>query len=385
MPSRGRVTVFAIITYVLAAIGLVGLVLVLGGGLHRVGKIPDQVEVRGPFELVTHTGYRDQYYSARYRGKPFSVDGRANEYDGSTIPYRYFNSLITFGDVPAAVVHVGDPNNTGYFYLIHEVDGKARADYLNDSRSGVSVNWLDGSEGGGTRSMALHRGQFGAGRWLLLGDQCVLDTRTLHSYRFDLPNGYYLSPFKASLGLSPDERSFVRLASASDDAEHLLVIRFTDGHSYALPIDRATMRFHEIEELDSAWVQHHFVWTPTSDGDVLEVYPGFTPLPYRGKLTTDRESGYREYQLPPCSPAMFDVMVEFAIRELQATRTNEAGHSSTAELLLDGASLHIAYYTDYATAYAPHGESSEAVLLFARKFDEALQSGRYDEHFVRSL
>src|SRR5690606_14428725 len=102
-----------------------------------------------------------------------------------------------------------------------------------------------------------------------------------------------------------------------------------------------------------------FEWKRTDDGDVLQVRAGFTPLPFRGRLSTDRVAGYREYRLPPSSPAIFDLMVEFAIRELRATRTDEAGDPTEADLLLGGIPLHVGYYTDHATVYAPHGASSE--------------------------
>lgn len=372
--------IFSIITYLLAALGIVGIALV-AGGLDRIGRIPDQIEIRGPFELVTHTGHRDEYYSIRYRGEPFTFQGRVGEYDESTTTYRYVNALITFGSAPAAVAHVGDPNNTGFFYLIHEVDGVARADYLAESRAGVSANWLDGRDSGGTRAIALHRGQLEGGRWLLLGDQCVLDTQTLHSHRFEPIQNYFFSPFKAPLGISPDQRSFVRLASASGDTEYLVVIRFTDGHSYALPIDRSTMRFETIEDLNAGWVQHHFGWNPGPNGDELTVRAEFIPLPYQGRLTTDRSSGYREYRLPLSSPALFDTLVGFAIRELGATRDGESKDPSSADLRIGEDPLHIAYYTDHATVYAPQGARSKAVLLFARAFDDVLKSGRHDQLF----
>jgi hypothetical protein len=376
--------VFSIITYLLAALGVVGIALVASGGLDRIGRIPDQIEIRGPFELVTHTGHRDEYYSIRHRGKPFTFQGRAGEYDESMMTYRYVNSLITFDNAPAAVAHVGDPNNTGFFYLIHEVDGAARADYLAESRAGVSANWLDGRDSGGTRAIALHRGQLEGGRWLLLGDQCVLDTQTLRSHRFEPIQNYFFSPFKAPLGISPDQRSFIRLASASGDTEYLVVIRFADGNSYTLPIDRSTMRFETIEDLDAEWVQHHFEWTPGTDGDELAVRAEFIPLPYLGSLTTDRSSGYREYRLPRSSPALFDTLVGFAIRELGATRDGESNDPSSADLRIGEDPLHIAYYTDHATVYAPHGARSKAVLLFARAFDDVLKSGRHDQLFGES-
>ena len=63
--------VFSIVTYALAALGLLGIVLVVGGGLDRVDRVRDQIETRGPFELVTHTGRHDEYYSVRYHGAPF--------------------------------------------------------------------------------------------------------------------------------------------------------------------------------------------------------------------------------------------------------------------------------------------------------------------------
>jgi hypothetical protein len=222
---------------------------------------------------VTHTGRSDEYYSIRYHGKPFTFQGRAGMYGDETATYTSANALITFDtDGPAFLTHVGDPNNTGFFYLVREVDGDAGAEYLAESHGGVSADWIDAAEpgnrranptdgSGGIRDIALHRGRLEGGRWLLLGDRCVFDTKSLTAHVFEPPQDYFFSPFKRPLGLSPDQQSFIRLASASGDTQYLVVIRFSDGRSYALPIDPRTMRYELIEDLDAAGS------TTTSNGD----------------------------------------------------------------------------------------------------------------------
>ena len=91
--------------------------------------IPEEVEVFGSFEVVTHThrfvsGWNTgrlgrsttENYSLRYRSRPFSFEGKAGMWGDHVKRYETFNSIITFPSVkPAVVGNVGDPNNESYY------------------------------------------------------------------------------------------------------------------------------------------------------------------------------------------------------------------------------------------------------------------------------
>ncbi|MFN8546822.1 MAG: hypothetical protein U0527_02325, partial [Candidatus Eisenbacteria bacterium] len=252
-----------IVTGVLAALGAVGLFAVGSGFTSNLGQAPHTIERRGAFEIVTRHR-SDDFYMVRHQGKPFSIQGKAGMYGDDSATYDWMNAVITFDDSsPAFVVDVGDPNNTSFFYLVREVNGAAEATYLGESHGGVSASWLDPPAEApreGSRDITLHRGRLQGGRWLLLGDWTLLDTRSLTARSMTPPEGVWMQQFMAPLLLSPDERSFVRLGSVSNDEPVLAVLDFEEGSCAKLPIDRRTMRYDDWSELDAAWVLHHFEW-----------------------------------------------------------------------------------------------------------------------------
>ena len=118
---------------------------------------------------------------------------------------------------------------------------------------------------------ALNISNFEGGRWLLLGDNCVLDVQTLTAYRFDtypLQDGAdaALNQSKLPLGLSPDQHSLVRVGESDvrdwgtqdyrGTVARLIVFDFVDGSSYTLAVDRSLMRYPAVETLDGAWLDH---------------------------------------------------------------------------------------------------------------------------------
>ena len=391
-PAQGRrVTMsYWIVAGGLAFIGVIGIVALSLGFGTRVSTEPDTIERRGPFEIVTRHR-SDDFYSIRYQGKPFTFEGKAGMYGDSAQLYEWMNSVITFDDdSPVMLVNVGDPINSGYFYLVREVDGRAEASYVGPSRGGVSADWLDrGADEpaeDGTRNITLHRGSLRGGRWLLLTDATVFDTRTFTAYALPETAGIYYQTFARPLGLSPDERSFIRLANQDNDQSVLAVIDFIDGSVSVLPIDRTRMRYRSWEEIDPAWVAHHFEWRRDAEGrDRLTERPDFQPLPYHGRLTRDRNDGYREYRLPQSTRALYLALVDFIVREfhgVQAPTGESAEPPENYEVTIDGRVVNVSFYSGEPNVWMSRGEDSRLVAEIAAKFDQLLASGKFDREFA---
>lgn len=398
------------------AIGLV-LLIALGGFLfsERAQFIdpPPQIETLGNFELLTYASESmGDYYQLRYRGEPFPIEGRAGMFGDKTATYPTLNAVITFtmphsNTEPAFVVNVGDPNNSSFFYLVREVNGQAKVEYLSDTSSNVAADWLDAGRSDPTvaRNLTLHRGRLEGGRWLLLGDNCVLDVQTLTAYRFDtypLGDGSdaALNQFKLPLGLSPDQQSFVRVGSSDvrdwgtdefrGSVALLIVYDFVDGASYTLPVDRLRMRYPAVEDIDAAWLAHHFVWQSTDGAhDRLVQRTDFTPLPYRGRLSGEGQG--QEYHLVPVKAELLDNLVGFLEQKFKAVRLETAQYDTSTyiDLQIGKQTVNLGYTRDGYSAPSIgvwlewQADQKGAVLEeIAQRFDEVLRTGVYDGLFL---
>ena len=399
-----------------AAIGLT-LLVVLGIFLFsqraQFIPLPPQVETLGNFELLTYSSkHMGDYYQLRYRGEPLPIKGRAGMFGDDSATYQSLNSIITFTlplsiTAPVFVVNVGDPNNTSFFYLVREMDGQAKVEYLSDTSANVAADWLDvaPSDPSAPRDLTLHRGRLTGGRWLLLGDNCVLDVQTLTAYRFDtypLQDGAdaALNQSKLPLGLSPDQHSLVRVGESDvrdwgtqdyrGTVARLIVFDFVDGSSYTLAVDRSLMRYPAVETLDGAWLDHHFVWAQTPGGhERLIQRSDFSPLPYRGLLTGEGQD--QAYKLAPVKPELIDKLAGFLIHEFNAvnlaTRKDES--STYIDLQISEQHITLGYASD---GYSPPSlgvwldwqadQDGQVVAEIAQRFDEVLRTGVYDGLFL---
>lgn len=307
---------------------------------RRPDAVPDRVESVGPLELLTHTTFyttgittgnlgwgRTEHYSLRYHGEPFRFEGKAGEGSDKTAFYETFNSLVTFpAPEPVALINVGDPMNTSFFYLLREVDGQVHAEFLIEGRGGVSVDWLDPDPKSApkVRDITLHRGHLEGGRFLLVGGQCVLDTQTLTKYVFPRPEGARPNPFKPTLTISPDHYSLVRYGyREGDDAEVLIVMDFVDGTSEIVPIDAKLTRHQprNWEELDEAWANHYFEWIHLPGAhDRLAARRDVVPMSYRGELLLAQNSG-GTFVLKLAKPGLLEPVAKLIESEFQGIRS----------------------------------------------------------------
>lgn len=364
---------------------------------------PDRVERVGPFEVVTHTlgyvaGYNEgrlrrattEEYSVRHRGAPLAVTGPASNFGDSTAAYDRVNAVVTFPAAePALVVNVGDPNNRSAFVLLRERGGRVAVTPLGEGSGGVAAEWADRPPGDTerTRDVAVHRARLAGGRWLLLGDAAVLDTRTLTAHRLAAPpQSATLHPFARPLGVAPDGGSLVRLGAGTQpdslghDPPLLLVFPFDGGAPDLLPVDRRTMRYGTWEDIDPAWVAHHFAWTRGADGrDHLVRRPTFVPLPHQGRLLGD--AGTPSYQIPSARPALLPAFVAFLEREFGAERLGAAAGGAPSSVRIRGRVVNVAYGDDGVSAWADFGTDGALTAEIARHFDAALRTGAYDALF----
>jgi hypothetical protein len=369
----------------------------------RSTRIVDQVEPLGPFGLVTHrTQYRygwnegqvrtgtDEHYSLQYRGQPFSFTGKSGMFGDETAHYERMNSLITFPALePAVVVNVGDPNNASFYYLVREVNGAAVARHIADGSGGVSAEWLDPTDDSKKiADVALHRGRMEGGQFLLLGDYTVLDTQTLTAYTFPYNPDAGHNQFKPPMEMSPDRRSFVRFGYTSPPESHpvLIVYDFMAPSSYFLRLDRTIQRYHSWEEIDLAWLHHYFEWQKGEQGyDRLAPRPGVSPLPYRGSLSASEGDSYREYRLLPVGSEMKDTLAAFIEREMAGVRQPPVPQF-TADVIVMKVGQHTVFvsdHDDHASVYSGRGDGSgSAVEAIAKRFDEELETRKYDHLFT---
>lgn len=395
-----------------------GLVIILGIFLftQREQFIPDPpavMEKLGNFDLLTYSDKTmGDSYKLRYRGKPFAIHKEARTFSESQATYKSVNAIITFNrplSETAFVVNVGDPNNTSYFFLVHEANAKPKVDYLSEASGGsAAVDWLDVAPTDATapRDRTSRRERLaGNGRWLLLGDNCVLDVHTWETYSFitySLQDGTdaSINPVRRPLGMSPDQRSLVRLGS-SDIREwgtdklrghtaQLIVYNFVNNDSYAVPIDRAQMRYAATELIDQSWVDYYFTWESVAGRPYrLKPRADFTPLPYQGWLTD--EGGQQQYKLTPVKAELLDNLIAFLEQKFQAVRgeTKRDDNSTYVDLQINGRGVTVGYANDgYSEPSitlwqeAQADQPNQVVPEIAQGFDAVLRTGVYDMLFL---
>jgi hypothetical protein len=388
--AMGLAAIVAVAALAVGAVALYG----------RSKRVPDKIEVFGPFEVVTHTtrfmtGWNEgrlgtgtsENYSLRHRGRPFAFEGKSGMEGDQTLRYETFNSIITFpSSEPAILVNVGDPNNTSFYYLVREEEGKAVAQYLGQSRGGVSAEWLDPPAGAAPteKDVALHRGRLEGGRWLLLGEHTVLDTRNLRSYPLKPAAGFSVNQFKAVIAMSPGGGSFVRFGCSMDASNTplLAVYEIEGGAAHILPIDAARMRFNDWAEIDAAWLDHHFEWKKAADGRLrLSKRESFKPLPYHGSFRHDPLDGYREYNLQPVKPEMRDRVIAFLEREYQAKLQQRGQHETSDTFLVGERKIHVMLHEKSLGIWMDRGTDTRLVEEIAGKFDAVLATGELDGLF----
>jgi hypothetical protein len=220
------------------------------------------------------------------------------------------------------------------------------------------------------------------GQYLL--NDSVIDTRTLMSRAFLTVGQSNLIDRIPPLGVSPDDRSFIRLEWAEDSTERHVLAVTTPGtdERVRLPIDKGRMRYAAFDQIDPAWVLHHFNWEPTGDAWRLVERSTFTPIPWRGTLTHDG-TGYREYRVGPALETLRPALIDFLVTEFQAERLEVEPSAFANTVRIQGVTVSISNNTSerHVGVWMDRGIDSTLVATIAARFDAALATGRYDLHF----
>jgi hypothetical protein len=374
---------------------------------YRVQKRsePVRTETVGPFDVQTiaHYFYNETVngktvlatsgrFAIRHRGQPVAVGGSGSDSAGANAASRLDRAdgvAVIGGPQPALLVHFIDPNDSGPCVVLTEEAGSLRTIPVPDcSYANGSVLTSDTATfRQGERQVPrghVNRLTFETPGLYSIGGS-VIDTRRMAVHTYEFPEGFSIFPAVPPLGVSPDERSFVRFGSVWDGATNqshtsIAVVDFVGHRSYVLPVDEARMRYAKLDVIDPVWLMHHFAWAKGSDGiDSLVERKGFVPIPYHGTLT--EASGY---WLEPAREGLRDAILDFLVKEYKGERVPVESYAYEYPVKIDGQVINVAYGStgNYVAVSVPHGVTDRTLLeTIAKRFDAELATGKYDALF----
>jgi hypothetical protein len=363
---------------------------------YRVVRAADPVRTvkAGPFEIdqIIREFYQVAMADGFAARSTFTVRHRGQPVPGLE---RLDGVSVVAGPLPALVVRVEDRDAAEACRLVVERDGQPNVTTLSACAAAEDATPLTAD----TPRYRAARERKRLPGWidrvafetpgLYLFPDAVLDSRTLTSRRVTVvgPSNETPNVNVPPLGISPDERSIAWYANSSDDQPQIGVTDTIDGRNALLPIGRARMRFANFDQLDPAWLLHHFEWQRGNEGfDTLEPRAGFVPLPYHGEFSTVDD--YTSYQLEPAGAALRKALEEWLVTELKAVELpgntpDEFSHAFS----VDGVAIDVMFSegSDYVSISFPTGQKGDPKLIegIGKQFDEALKTGKYDELFGR--
>lgn len=218
--------------------------------------------------------------------------------------------------------------------------------------------------------------------------QAIVDTRRLSASAFELPPEVPLASGRPPLGLSPDERSIAWLGE-TEAGLVIGVVEWAANRRYMLSMDRSRMRYAKPEDVDPAWVAHHFEWKRDAAGvDQLVERAGFVPLPYRGTLTLGAKGAYQLYWLEPGGEPLGAAIVGAMVSELGGERLPDEldGYRQRVRVgdhvfaVTNGTSPgYVSVTMDQKTG------DPDAMRSVAARLDALIATGKYDALFVEPL
>ena len=383
-----------------------------GGGAHAPAAVPDRVERYGDIDLVTHTrAYRagdnrawsDTHdWSLRWRGQPLAIDSYSGLWLDTPTAFTRVHAVFIVpapqGAAADLLVLVGDPNNGSVFHRVHQEAGRVSTPLLCKTTGGLNtVQALDGPQANrvfqGPQAVTL-----ADTRAVLLGRACVYDVRSREARAIPaLPIDYAVPYGQGAARLAPDGKSIVLPVMRSSDAQRLLMAEATlngpDGAQgwRTLAIDPMRMRFARYEDIDAAWIEHHFEWRRGPDGrDHLAERARFKPLPWRGSYL----HGTPQYNVVQMQGDQTAVFVAFLERMPGAKRLpdeqNPYTPTITRRVLIDEepvVATSNGFYIAGGKPYVPGGpgdpqRQNALIRRLGAAFDAELATGRHDRLFV---
>lgn len=212
----------------------------------------------------------------------------------------------------------------------------------------------------------------------------LLDTRTLDVRRITWPEAPSRDSASGPLALSPDGASVAWFSETGlDEAPQMVVTRIDTGASTLLPVDRTRMRFRTAQvDVDRRWLEHHFAWTAGADGHAtLQPREAFTPLPFRGAVSTGPTGQYQSYQLAPGGLRLQQALRELLVTRLGARALPDEYGTPQFELAGTRYALHYVEGNATVTLMTYKGEPATMARL-AEAIDRELATGRFDALFV---
>lgn len=332
----------------------------------------------------------DARFTLDYRGKPLTITGTNSA--GGTMRTDAFEALALIpGPTPAFIVRTNDETSSGEAWLLVPEGDSVRTENL-----GFTGYWLTAAPLTNDTARFVSAAAYAApggrvnevtfatpGLYLFTG--FVLDTRTRTVQAYAAAEPTSLVDRIGPLGVSPDEKHFVQLASG-DNGDYLFLIKsIPNGEPYTLPIDGARMRFKDIDQLSPLYVDHYFEWKRGTDGTYrLVPRTNVTPLVYRGALSI--ESDYSEYRIGPAQETLLEPIVALVMAEFKGERLPKEEYGSSVRLLVgadtvnlmysEGSNAHVGIWTD-------RGSKTTLMQEIAPRIDAALATRRYDEYFER--
>jgi hypothetical protein len=373
---------------------------------YRVQKRsePVRTETIGPFEVQTIAWYfynesmetgkvvlaTNGRFAVRHGGQTITVDAKQAESEASEPKLERADGVAVIGgrSQPGLLVHFVDNSSQGPCYVLTDQGGQLETTYIpHCSAAAGSVLTTDSAAfRDGDRKTPRGRidyitfekpGLYSVG-------YSVLDSRRLTTYTYEFPEGFSPFPAVSPLGISPDERSFVRFGSvySGDNRTSVAVMNFVDNKSYSLPVDEARMRYPALESIDPAWLMHHFEWHKGSGGaDSLVERKSFVPLPYHTRPVAG--SGY---WLEPAQQPLRDAVIDFIVAEFKGEKVPVAEYAYEYPVKIGTDTINVAYGEtgNYVAISLPTGGTNKALLeTIVHRLDAALATGKYDDMFGR--
>lgn len=374
-----------------------------GSSTGQKSAAPDRIERHGEIEVTIHTrqarsanydrNVAYESWSLRWRGEPLVIDSFGGMWLDQPMRTDAVNAafVVGAGAHPDLLVNVGDPNNASVFHLLRQDGGKLTTPLLCKTfGADNAVRVLDGKDAD-TVFQGPHYQSLAGARRLLLGGACIYDAVSRAALAIPAkPKDVHLPSFVRAMAVSPDGRAFARVGMTESLDPVMMVADLDGGRWTRLPIDTRRMRFPHIEEIDAAWLAHHFQWRRGADGrDRLVERVGFKPLPWRGRFLKNAA----QYDVLQAEVDSAERMGDFLVRRFQARRLpgngnwREGGLSYEVEqevVTVTGAGFYIGLGGKPYWPGQP-GDPERTKQLIHRigeAFDAEIAEGRHDAMFI---
>lgn len=327
-------------------------------------------------------------FEVRYKGQPIT-------FNKGSAPAKYSGMLAVIPSIkPALIVYVEDAASDSYCSMLVDDGNTLTETKLGSCYGSIKAEALTSDSAAFERSKAakpprgrIDRNTF-ASSPLMLFSSVVLNTRTLETYPVSEQVRGTIIPSVPPLGISPDQKSYVRFhyGEAGESEPLLTVFDFARSQQYELPIDRVRMRYAELKDFTPAWVAHHFEWQRGADGaDALVVRKNFAPIPYAGTISDD-STGKWEYRIPVGGQTVRTALMEHIETKFGGKREQVDATAYEYPIVVDGKKIMVASTgdNDYIYVSLAHGEApSDIVARIGRSFNAVLATGSLDALFVK--